>query len=153
MSYTVRNAKLEDAKALAGLGKVLHAESAFAHMNFETVMVERFLHYAMTQENNWWVQVIVGDDDVPVGGMVAEIVTTFFGEDCIAEDRTLMIAPEHRTKCSSALTLLVSNYFVWASSKGAKRIFLATSTGVDPEKTEKVYEALGFHKVGTIHEA
>lgn len=152
MTYRVRDATRDDIPSVILIGEQFHKESRYSHMDFSYEKVAEQAVVALEIPNKEFFQVITYNDEV-VGMLSATMDQTAFGIDAVAHDRMLGLAKEHRNKCFVALQKIIDNYHKWAREKGAKRIFLSTTTGVEPEKTAKLYETMGFHQVGTIHEA
>jgi hypothetical protein len=136
------------------MGKRLHEESLFRDMEYSEDAVTALGHVAREDTEHYFLHVIVDvEQEVPVGMLLAMLTPTYFGGDRIANDLLLMIEPAHRGHCGSALKEITSRYRNWGFHKGAKRVYLASTTGIEPERTRDIYEVCGFHQVGTIHEA
>lgn len=151
--YEVREPLEIELLAIAQLGEEWHKESAFSHMEYNVSKVAALLSMSLVKKE-MFVQVMIEKQTGKVVGLMwAELQESYFGRDKVANDWMLGVAKEHRGKCTNALFHLVNNYRAWAIESGARRIYLATTTGVEPEKTEATFERLGFHKIGTIHEA
>lgn len=131
------------------IGERIHQESAYSHMEYHYESVSQM---AVKLIKDGFLQVIVFGKE-PVGFLAATIEQSFFGRDTVAMDRILALDLPHRSKCFMALEKIINNYHEWARKRGAKRIFLATTTGIDEEKVAKLYTAIGFNQIGTIHEA
>lgn len=151
--YEVREALEIELPALVELGEKWHQESAFRHMDYNVNIIRGLLHAALSSSDLFLHVIVEKSSGKIVGGMLAALQRTFFGNDRVANDMMLGIDKEHRGKCINALVVIVNKYREWAVDNGALRIYLGTSTGVDPEKTEKTFEMLGFRRIGTLHEA
>jgi len=149
----VRPVQQEEIPYLVSMGKRLHSESLFRSMDYHEEMVEKLGRFA-SADDNFFFQVIVHiETDVPVGMLIGMMQSTFFGLDKIAADMLFFVEPEHRGQCNAALREITTHYRNWGFYRGAKRVYLITSTGIEPERTAKAYEACGFKQVGTVHEA
>jgi hypothetical protein len=135
------------------MGKRLHGESLFSNMDYNEESVAKLGHVAATDENFFFHTIVELPTDVPVGMLIGMLQTTFFGTDKIATDLLFFIEPEHRGQCAEAIQEITTRYSRWGFYKGAKRVYLVSSTGIEPERTEHAYEACGFRKIGTVHEA
>lgn len=153
MKYKVREGREDDIPTLIQLGERLHQESAFKHMDYNYVKVATLLMMGIKGQNGLFLRVITNGEDKPVGMLGGQVTTSYFGHDSVANDMSLSIDPPHRGRCFVAIQEVVSQYHKWARENGAKRIYLSTSTGIEAENTAKLYETLGFRKIGTIHEA
>ena len=81
-----------------------------------------------------------------IGVFIGFITEYYFGKDLYASDLTYYV---DRTKRGSvAAVKLFREFETWAIKKGAKRINPATSTGINPERTKKFYERMGYTVTG-----
>lgn len=150
--YIVRQVRLEEVSYLVSMGKRMHAESLFKDMEYDENKVYRMAHAAA--EGFGFFNVIVHmETEVPVGMLLAYVTMSFFGRDLVGNDLVLVVEPEHRGRCGHELKQLIGNYHIWAKHMGAKRVYLGSSTGIDPERTAKLFESCGFKQIGTLHEA
>lgn len=123
-------------------------------MRYDEAHVMQIGYTALEGPSPLFLQAIIHiETEIPVGFLLACVTCSFFGPDLVANDLVLCIEPEYRGKCGMAIKQLTERYKNWARGVGAKRIYLATSTGIEPEHTRLAYEACGFHVIGTIHEA
>jgi hypothetical protein len=153
MKYMVRPVRADEIAYLVELGKKWHEESLFRSMDFDEKRCNDIVQYAMGSENHFVYVIALMPEDVPVGGLFARLQDTFFGKDMIADDVLFFVEMEHRTPSVLAVRELLSKYKHWGHHKGASRVFLAVSSGIEPEQTAKVLDACGFTQVGTVHEA
>lgn len=151
--YRVRVPTHEEIKYLVSMARRLHDNSAFRNMNFDDEQVEKLGHTAI-DNRTMFIRIIEHvPTEIPIGMLLAYMQQSFFGRDLVANDMALIVEEEHRGRCFDALRYITAQYRDWAQTSGAKRIYLGTSTGVDPERARKVFEACGFHQIGTLHEA
>lgn len=88
-------------------------------------------------------------DSAPFGMMVGQAVPYFFAPSKkMAIDFLVYVAPEKRG--TSAAFRLLKAFESWARNKGVHEMRLGVSTGVEPERTAKLYRKLGFKNVGGI---
>ena len=154
MRYQVRLPRREEMRYLVGIGRRLHDNSKFRDMEYNEDRVMILGYTAMDHPQHMFLMIIEDTEtEVPVGFLLAGLQQSFFGKDFVANDLTLVVEDEHRGRCMDALRRITALYREWALERGAKRIYLGTSTGVDPERTRAVFEACGFQQVGTLHEA
>jgi len=152
--YTVRELKIDEVAYCTSMGRRMHDESAFRNMNFDEQKVAKLLFMAITNKDFLFAHVIIHEPtEVPVGGLLAGLSQTYFGSDFVSNDLMLMVEREHRGRCFDAVMRLTALYREWGIERGAKRIYLGTSTGIEPETTRRVLEACGFKQIGTLHEA
>lgn len=86
------------------------------------------------------------DDDGYFGGIIGMVAEEFFGHDLVASDLGLFILPEKRG--TSAAPRLVRAFEEWAIARGARQIYLGQTTGVEIDRTRRLYEGLGYKVVG-----
>lgn len=138
---------------MASMGERLHKESLFSHMDYDEETFITFLRTMMQSPYGFFWCIVDQEQDIPIGMLLATLQKTYFGKDFIATDLILVVDKERRGTCGTAFVSLVNEYKQWAFKMGAKRVYLGSSSGVDPEATENILERAGFHKVGSIHEA
>jgi GNAT superfamily N-acetyltransferase len=151
--YRVRVPEHGEIKYLVSMARRLHDNSAFRNMDFDEDQVERLGHMSLENKTMFLRIIEHAPTNVPVGLLLAVLQPSFFGRDLVANDMTLLVEEEHRGKCFDAIKYLTAMYRDWAQTLGAKRVYLGTSTGIDPERARKTFEACGFHQIGTLHEA
>lgn len=151
--YRVRVPAMEEIKYLMSMARRVHDNSAFRTMDFDDDQVEKLGCKAIAEKYMFFQIIEHVPTNVPVGMLMACLQQTYFGRDLVANDMLLWIEEEHRGRCFDAIKYITAQYRDWAQASGAKRVYLGTSTGIDPERTRKVYEACGFHQIGTLHEA
>lgn len=152
--YEVRAPLEIELPAIITMGETMHKQSAFAHMDFNKGRMLACLSNALEHSDRFFFEVILEKQHGSVVGVLwGGLQDNYFGSDVIASDLLLYITEEHRGHTFPALQRLVANYREWAIKHNARRIFLVSTSGIQPEKTEKLFEFLGFRRVGTVHEA
>jgi hypothetical protein len=154
MRYIVRLARREEMRYLVSMGRRMHDNSKFRDMDYDEDKVAILGYTALDQPTRMFLMVIEDTEtEVPVGVLLAGLTQSYFGSDYVANDLLILIEEEHRGRCGDALRRITALYREWASALGAKRIYIGTSSGIDPERACKALEACGFHQIGTLHEA
>ena len=152
--YEVRAPLEIELPSILIIGQQLHKVSAYSHMDFDKGKMLSSLSHSLEHPDRFFLQVILEKTHGTVVGVVwCMLQDNYFGSDYVASDLLVLISEEHRGPSFPALQRSVADYRKWAVERNARRIFLSTTTGIEPEKTEKMYEYLGFRRVGTIHEA
>lgn len=151
--YHVRNARMDEVPLLVTMGYKLHRESStFRHMDYDVKKVAELGARAVLDESELFLRVIANkSDDVAVGMFLACMSTSYFGKDRVANDMLIMVEKEHRGHCYYQLQEIAGEYKLWARERGAKVIWLATSTGIETDKTSMLFASLGFPPVGKLH--
>lgn len=92
--------------------------------------------------------VAVDDSDTCHGFMIGSLAEYGFSDACFAYDRLLYVAPTMRG--SVAARMLITAFETWARGRGAQRVLLGVTTGVHTERTEQLYNKLGYDTVGRL---
>lgn len=149
----VRPVHRDEIPYMVSMGKRMHAESKFAHMDFNEEETTAFVTKLLETPYAFFWVIVDQEQEVPIGMLIAAMQKSYFGKDFVANDFILMVEKEHRGSCGSALVSLIREYRQWAFKMGAKRVYLGTSTGIDAENTEALYQRVGFSKIGALYEA
>lgn len=142
----VREMTESDIPVLVKIGSQAHLESEYRTMTFSSEKCER-LGQAMYSLENLKCFVVERDGEI-IGFLMASVDEGYFTDEKTTSDLLVYVKPEWRG--SRAFYLLITEYIAWAKEQDAKLIFLSNSTGYEPEKIGKLYERLGFHRVGGI---
>ena len=95
--------------------------------------------------STYFVRVAVREGHV-YGGMIGVLQTTFFSGQQFASDVGWWV---RRTRQGTAAAgLLLGEFERWAKWKGADLVLLGQSSGIDVEKTVKLYQHAGYTIVG-----
>jgi GNAT superfamily N-acetyltransferase len=137
--FNVREATLEDEELLLRKSKEMVAESPrFKDCKFNDAKATA-KSLERIEAGGWFIS---EEDGVFTGMICGELGEEWFGDDILACDLFLYVAPEFRGGLS--LFLLVKEFEKWAWAKGAKSIDLGVMTDIHPEKTIKAYTKLGY---------
>lgn len=139
----LRFATPDDMPDIVGLGRIMHEESSFAPMNFDSDRVKETIGDLM--EKNQFVVVAEDINGEIVGGLAGFVEQSWFGNDDVANDLALFIHPDHRGGFLAAR--LVKVFVKWAKLAGAKQIRPGVISGC--ELAEKLYERIGFKRCGS----
>lgn len=126
--------------AFIELSHKMHAESSFKDIGFNDSKV-----FNLVQDSDVFLALYKRDDKY-IGFMLAGISTYFFGDETSSYDMALFVDPEYRG--GFAVVRLVQSYEDWARSKNVSEIYLSQFTGVDIDKTSKLYSKLGYTQLG-----
>jgi GNAT superfamily N-acetyltransferase len=149
MTRTIRPATLADIQSIVGLGQQLFAESPrWSKLHFNAEKLTSFVYNLIEAEDGF---VCVAEiDAVIVGAIMGVAMDHYAADDVTACELALFVAPSHRS--SGLAQILIAELDQWAKSKGAAWLQAGTTTGVDPERTAKLYEACGFTRCGIVLE-
>ena len=81
-----------------------------------------------------------------LGGFYGSVMKTFFCDDFLAQDMGWWVKSTSRG--SAAAIVLLSDFEMWAKSKGAKKVMVGQSTAVNIESTTKLFKHCGFRVIG-----
>lgn len=143
----IREATHQDIAQLVELGAQMHTESRFKVLQYDCDKV--FLLFDHLINTNQFIHVIE-KNGLLTGGLVGFITEHWASKDNVAYDCGLFISPEHRGGVDAAR--LIKRFRDWAIVRGAKMASLGISTGVHPERTDKLIQACGFEKIGYLYE-
>ncbi len=143
----IRRLTDQDIHTCVKLGRFMHKESCYRDTEYSEVKCMRLGLEAISDDNVLW---LVAEEHNIIGMLGAQVYQPDFSEDMIAMDKLVYVKPEHRG--STVFSRLIKEYLNWAIEKEAKLVFLATSTGVDSEKVERLYNRLGLKKMGALYQ-
>lgn len=145
MSIEYEDIRLENIKDVVYLAEKMHGESAYADMPFSVeVVAQRIYDQVILSEDGFGV--IAYKDTNPVGMIGGALATQFFGPSIFAYDFGWYVTPKQRG--SSIAIRLLKKFEKWAKKRGAEELHLGVTTGVNPEKTAKMFERMGYTYVG-----
>lgn len=136
-----------DVSDVVNLAKRMHAESAYRDLDFSAPKVAQ-LALVAANSSGWYLRVAY-DGKTPVGMISGQITAYSFSDDKMANDLVWYVIPERRG--SPVAVRLAKGYVEWARGHGVREIKLSSSSNVEPEKTARLLERLGFERIGTIH--
>lgn len=149
MTTRIREVQPEDFSRLLDMAKAMHAESPeLQELTFDesraahTIMAVFATHRA---DYNGWVMLTEGQI---VGALFAYCSDTFYSRDLVAGDLVVYVSPEHRG--NRAVVKMIRAYEAWARERGAKIIYLGVSTGTNTERSQRLFERLGYRAIGPI---
>lgn len=150
---SVRNATAADISTLVEMGRAMHAESPrYSRMAFSAEKVEDLIRsmVSSTLVTEPTGGALVAEKDGHIVGMIGGyIASPFFTHDKVASDYAFYVVPEHRRKCRAAVALMRA-FEAWAVEQGAVDIVPGISTMIDPERTLRFFEKLGYEKQGYV---
>lgn len=130
-----------DMEQILSLGRLMHAESWYADLDFDDDTVIRLVEASMTSEK-LLALVLEASDGTIAGFFCAAETEHFFGTDRYACDIATFVAPAHRG--GPGFVRMIRAYEAWCRIRGVKEIHIGFSSGVTPEKTQGLYARLGF---------
>ncbi|WP_428545945.1 GNAT family N-acetyltransferase [Profundibacter sp.] len=140
----IKEAGLEDCQGALAVAREFHSESNFRDVPFSDEKVLSLFDFAIKSPNHLFL--IFEQDNEVIGGFIGYLDYFYFSDAVVASDLALFVLKEKRGKVPMRKVLNI--YRVWASRRGAMRINIALSTGINTDRVERLFELLGFEKSG-----
>ena len=141
----IRKANLSDVPALIELGRQMHEESPrFRRYAFSDERLKSSLEAIMQLDH--CCAFVAEDDGVVIGGILGVAVEHYACDLKQASDLAFFMHRAHRG--GTAAVRLVRTYVKWATDLGAEPS-IGINTGVNPERTARLFHALGGNQGGT----
>jgi GNAT superfamily N-acetyltransferase len=144
----IRHAEHHDIAAMVAVGREMHATSIFSKFDFNEEKLA--LHIGMLIELDSGIALVSEVDGEIQGGFIGAVVPHFFGNDLQSFDYALFLTEHARTGATGLR--LIKAYIAEARAKGANQIMLANSTGYQPERVARLFESMGFKRLGYVFE-
>lgn len=142
----IRPATHADIGALLMLSETMHAESRFARRRFSLDKMAALFTRLIERDDGL---VLVAEHDGAITGAFAGYVAEdWFGPDLVSGDFGLFVRPDRRGLGDAPP--LIKGYVEWARSRGVAEPEVGVSTGIHTEKTARLYEAMGFGRIGVL---
>jgi len=139
----IRVATLDDLPRILELGEQLHKESPrWSRLSFNRAKAAHFLAHLILEANG--VVFVAEQQGLVVGGIAGMASPHWSSDDIVAQEVSFFMAPEARG--NMVAVRLIGALRAWGELRGAKWLQAGTSTGIDPERTAGLYEALGFSR-------
>lgn len=144
----IRSLEWADIPDTVDLAQEMHAESAFSGFDFDGVKMACQLGMVLTQPDVRFCSVAVTDGKI-VGALFGHISEFIFGPQLIASDFGWFVQPKYRG--TSAAVRLLKEFHKWAEANNACEVSMGITTGVHPEKTDRLFKRLGYRHVGGLY--
>jgi len=137
----------DDVDYVIDLGIEMHEESRYSRFKLDIYKC-KILFYEIVDNPELYFGWVAEHDGKIQGFMAGYISEFYFGNEKIAQDLSLFVRKDRRG-CMAAVNL-IKKYEDWARKNGADEIQLGVSTGINEDRTSKLYEKFGFKASGTI---
>lgn len=137
----------EDVDYVVGLGIEMHKESRYSKFPLDIYKCKALVYEAIKNPKQYCAY-LYEENGVIEGFFLGYVNEFYFGNEIIAQDLGLFVRKSRRG-CMAALNL-IKKYEAWAKDVCADEIQLGLTTGVDHDRTSKLYEKLGFLASGTV---
>ena len=138
----------KDIENILDLGEEMYAESAYAFLPYDRDKV-RGLIVDYIEDSVTRCGLVAEVDGVIVGMIGGCLVDYYFCNETLVSDEVLFVRPDRRGGVTAMR--LIRGLQEWARGRGARELCLGISTNVGVEATGKLYERLGFTRVGGIY--
>lgn len=144
-ALVIRKADADDIPSLVRLGREMHEEApTFNIHDFDEEKLIALAHSpAMTEHGASFIAEINGE---AIGMFCGVVVPHYFGHTLMANDLCLFVTKPKRG--GTAAYRLIKAFEAWAIAHGAVVLRFGISTGVEADKTLKLYEKLGYKLEG-----
>lgn len=145
-TITVRLAENDaDIDAMIALGRLLHEESRYRSLSYDTEKLRSFGRRALADKPRHGLLMAIKDGEV-IGFLTATVGEYYFGRDLAATAMTFYVKPEHRG--SLAAVKLLHGFRNWARNRGVHEIHVNVTSGVHMGRTDRLMKHLGFEVLG-----
>jgi GNAT superfamily N-acetyltransferase len=141
----IRQATHDDVARMLDVGEELHQHSSFASMTWNREKAEAMVRSLI--DNDQFCIAYVRDEKI-VGFMGGYVTQTWYSDDFIACDLSLFVLPEYRG--GMAAVRMIEAFTTWSLGRAVKQIRPGVSTGEVGETAERLYERLGYQRVGSV---
>ncbi|WP_050465100.1 GNAT family N-acetyltransferase [Herbaspirillum autotrophicum] len=143
----IRAATHADVERVVDLGQILHASSDFAPISYDRDKVSSLMHSLI---NGAGVLFVAEREGVVIGGIAGAITTYWFSEEFVGFDYSFFLEPTQRNGFTALK--LINAFKIWCKGRGATRLKMGITTGLNVEKISRFYLLAGFNYAGPLFE-
>jgi len=136
-----------DIETLVDLGAQLHQESAYSFLPYDRHKVRAFIG-AYVEDRDTRCALVADDGGELIGVIGGALIEYYFCNEQLVSDEILFVRRDHRN--GMAAIALIRGLQKWAIARGARELCLSISSNVNQEITGKLFERLGFERMGGI---
>ena len=146
-----RPLNMEDVEQMVRLGALMAAEGNYADIPYSPDKLKLLGSYIVNTDVDEQVYFARGVwiDGLLVAQMVGFVSEYWFSYQKIIQDNALYVHPDYRK--GTAAMRLVKEFIKWANKVDAVEICCGITVGVNNDTAAKLYERLGFQRVGYIY--
>lgn len=143
----IRKAELRDVPCILHMLRILHGESpTYGDVVPDELYVRENVEKIIERSDVIW---LVSEG---VGFIVGYVMSQWYDPRLFAYESLIYVLPGFRgTKASPAVDLIVE-FEEEAKRRGCIKARMGATTGISDNRTVRLYERLGYHRVGTIVE-
>ena len=140
-ALVIRKADTDDIPSLTRLGREMAEEAlTFKMLDFDDQKVIDLFNSPVMEECGGCF--IAEDKGEAIGMFCGTVIPHYFGHMLMANDLCLFVTKSRRG--GTAAYRLIKTFENWAVAKGAVSLRFGVSTNIEPERTLKLYEKLGY---------
>lgn len=139
----IRPASPSDVPRLVALGAEMHADSSYRDQPYMPEKVADLMHRLIGGAGVVFVSERAGE---VVGGMAGGVAPNWFNDEAVAFEYGLFM--QKKARQSTAAARLIDTFCYWAKARGAKRLRVGITTGVQVEGIARLYRSRGFADSG-----
>ena len=113
---------------------------SFRDLDYDRGEVGEYIAYHIDDPDNELFLALHGGE--VIGLLFVGIHPSFFGRAKLAMEQTLYVAPAFRS--TRVAFTLMRLFEAWAEEKGADRIFVSVTSGINTDSTQKFLERMGY---------
>jgi len=145
----IRPATAADVATIVAIGEAMHDESRYRDpLPWCAPKVTGLLDWLLASDDG--LVLVAEAGGAIVGGFLGMVEDHWCSRARVATDFALYVVPEHRG--STVAARLLGAYITWARDRGAVLVQAGITTGVHVEATSRLYERMGFQRVGNLFE-
>lgn len=139
---------LEDALAIVEFGVQVHDETRYKKTAYSKEGVLHLLSLIKQHPDKFFIAYTKNNNEEITGLIMGQLSMEYFSGTIIASDLGMFVHPVYRG--SSVFYRLLKSFEQWAKDHGASKMLLYHSTGIEPEKTKKLFTKLEYTEFGSI---
>lgn len=140
-------AKLEDVIRIVDLGEMLHQESTYRDIPYSRQKVAALMTKLIAEDG---VVFVSKKDGVVVGGIAGGVTPYWFSDELVGYEYSFFLEPGSRHGISALK--LINAFKAWCKARGAKRLRMGITTGINADGTARFYRMAGFSDAGALFE-
>lgn len=138
----------EDAVAIVEFGVCLHNETRYKTTEYSKEGVFRLLSLIKQYPDKFFIAYTKNSNEDITGVFMGQLSFEYFSGKTTASDLGMFVHPNYRG--SRVFYRMLKSFEQWAKDHGASRVLLYHSTGIEPEKTKKLFTKLEYNEFGSI---
>jgi len=124
----------------------MHNESSFKSIGYDEEKLRDLGTSIINRPDVFFASVAEDENKVILGMFVGVITEYYFSKDTMASDLLFYVDQDKRG--ALACLKMIKEFELWAKRNNAKEVRPATSTGIEMNRTAKLYSHLGYEPTG-----